>query len=169
EAADAPRVEAAPRQPAHPPHPQQPAQAESAAPPSSSSGSIAPSEFFGPALSRRLDTALRQPISRIIANAGTISDRVSGPLRQDYVNYATDIASAGRHLLALVDDLADLQAIEGPGFTATREEVDLSEIARRAAGLLNIRADARRITIQAPGRCREGANEEARHARRGHD
>lgn len=110
----------------------------------------AQSEFIGPALSRRLDTALRQPIGRIIANAGTIGERIGGPLRQDYANYAGDIAAAGRHLLALVDDLADLQAVEGPGFLTTSEEVDLSEIARRAAGLLNIRAEARRITIQAP-------------------
>ncbi|MBO9581094.1 MAG: HAMP domain-containing histidine kinase [Sphingobium sp.] len=110
----------------------------------------AQSEFIGPALSRRLDTALRQPISRIIANAGTIGERIGGPLRQDYANYASDIAAAGRHLLALVDDLADLQAVEGPGFLTTSEEVDLSEIARRAGGLLNIRAEARRITIQAP-------------------
>jgi hypothetical protein len=108
------------------------------------------SEFIGPALGRRLDTALRQPIGRIIANAGTIGERISGPLRQDYANYASDIAAAGRHLLALVDDLADLQAVEGPGFLTNSEEVDLSEIARRAAGLLNIRAEARRITIQAP-------------------
>jgi len=110
-----------------------------------------PGEFIDSALTRRLDVALRQPISRIIANAGTIGERFGGPLRQDYANYAGDIAAAGRHLLALVDDLADLQAVEGPNFLTTSEEVDLSEIARRAAGLLNIRAEARRITIQAPG------------------
>lgn len=113
-------------------------------------GDPSSAEFIGPILSQRLDTALRQPIGRIIANAGTIGERISGPLRQDYANYAGDIAAAGRHLLALVDDLADLQAVEGPGFITTSEEVDLSEIARRAAGLLNIRAEARRITIQAP-------------------
>jgi anti-sigma regulatory factor (Ser/Thr protein kinase) len=125
------------------------ASAVAAAPPSSAPESSA-AEFIGPALSRRLDTALRQPITRIIANAGTIGERITGPLRQDYANYAGDIAAAGRHLLALVDDLADLQAVEGPGFITTNEEVDLSEIARRAAGLLNIRAEARRIIIQAP-------------------
>lgn len=107
-------------------------------------------ELFGPALGRRLDQALRQPLGRIIANAGTISDRVEGPLRQDYVNYATDIAAAGRHLLGLVDDLADLQAIERPEFAPITEEVDLAELARRAAGLLNIRAEARQVRIQTP-------------------
>ncbi|GEM_PF-79652 len=154
-AADAPAPQAAARPfvaaPAAPVIAPQVAPEMPAAAVAAAAGSRAPSaEMFGPALSRRLDSALRQPISRIIANAGTIGDRINGPLRQDYVNYASDIASAGRHLLALVDDLADLQAIEGPGFMPASEEVDLSEIARRAAGLLNIRADARRITIQAP-------------------
>lgn len=147
-----PSAHAAARVPVAPPVAEPPVDAQRPATAAASSAGVRvpPVDLFGPALSRRLDSALRQPISRIIANAGTISDRVNGPLRQDYVNYATDIASAGRHLLALVDDLADLQAIEGPGFKPVSEEVDLSEIARRAAGLLNIRADARRITIEAP-------------------
>ena len=48
-----------------------------------------------------------------------------------------DIASAGRHLLALVDDLVDLQAIERPDFRPEAEPIDLADIARRAAGLLS--------------------------------
>ncbi|MBN8817930.1 MAG: HAMP domain-containing histidine kinase [Sphingomonas sp.] len=106
--------------------------------------------IFGPDLGRRLDQALRQPLGRIIANAGTISSQLEGPLRRDYAGYAEDIAAAGRHLLELVDDLADLQAIERPGFKTASEEVDLADLARRAAGLLNVRAAARRIRIQTP-------------------
>lgn len=106
--------------------------------------------MFGPDLARRLDQALRQPIGRIIANASTISGQLQGPLRQDYADYAADIAAAGRHLLDLVDDLADLQAIERPGFTTAREEVDLADLARRAAGLLNVKASARNVRIQTP-------------------
>jgi len=106
--------------------------------------------MFGPDLGRRLDQALRQPLGRIIANASTISGQLEGPLRQDYANYAADIAAAGRHLLELVDDLADLQAIERPGFTTAKEEVDLADMARRAAGLLNVKANARRVRIQTP-------------------
>jgi signal transduction histidine kinase len=106
--------------------------------------------IFGPELGRRLDQALRQPLGRIIANASTISGQLEGPLRQDYANYAEDIAAAGRHLLELVDDLADLQAIERPGFTTAQEEVDLADLARRAAGLLGVRASARKVRIQTP-------------------
>src|SRR3546814_4317679 len=65
---------------------------------------------------QRLDRALRQPLGRIIANADTISGQLQGPLRRDYANYASDIAAAGRHLMELVDDLADLQAIDRHDF-----------------------------------------------------
>jgi len=109
-----------------------------------------PISILGPELGRRLDQALRQPIDRIIANASTISGQLEGPLRQDYADYAADIAAAGRHLLELIDDLADLQAIERPGFVTAQEEVDLADLARRAAGLLGVRANARRVRIQTP-------------------
>lgn len=98
----------------------------------------------------RLDLALRQPLARIIANADQIGGRVSGPLRSDYADYAKDIASAGRHLLGFVDDLADLQAVERADFRAEVETIDLADIGRRAAGLLAVRAADRGVRIDAP-------------------
>jgi len=102
------------------------------------------------AFSERLDRALRAPLDHIIANAETISAQPEGPLRKDYAGYAGDIAAAGRHLLALIDDLVDLQAIERPGFAPERDEIDLADIARRAAGLLSVRAAARQVRIDRP-------------------
>ncbi len=99
---------------------------------------------------QRLDLALRQPLGRIVANASSISAQIEGPLRADYVAYATEIAEAGRHLIALVDDLGDLRAIERPDFRTTREQVDIADLARRAAGLLKLRAAERRIAIRVP-------------------
>lgn len=117
--------------------------------------SVEPPQAAAPApysatFSRRLDHALRQPLGRIIANANTISGQLDGPLRPDYVSYASDIAVAGRHLLELVDDLADLQAIERPDFQVAREAVDLADLARRAAGLLRMRAADRHMSITPP-------------------
>lgn len=100
--------------------------------------------------SRRIDGALRRPLGRIIANAETISGKLEGPIRQDYANYAKDIAEAGRHLMGLIDDLADLQAIERPDFQPATEEVDLADIGRRTAGLLAMKARDRDIRIDAP-------------------
>ncbi len=98
----------------------------------------------------RIDGAMRRPLGRIIANAETISSQLQGPIRADYARYAGDIALAGRHLLDLVDDLADLQAVERENFTIAEERVDLADVARRAAGLLAMKAQERGQRIDAP-------------------
>lgn len=103
-------------------------------------------EEFG----RRLDRSLRRPLGRIIANADTISAQLEGPLRPDYAGYAQDIASAGRHLMALIDDLADLQAIDRTDFKIVSEDVDLADLGRRAAGLLSVKALDKGMRIIAP-------------------
>jgi signal transduction histidine kinase len=102
------------------------------------------------AFGERLDKALRAPLAQIIASAETIGAQGDGPIRTDYAGYAGDIASAGRHLLALVDDLVDLQAIERPDFRPEGEEIDLADVARRAAGLLAVRSGERRVKVDAP-------------------
>lgn len=102
------------------------------------------------AFSARLDRALRTPLGRIIANADSIHAQTEGPIRRDYADYASDIASAGRHLLGLVDDLVDLQAVERPDFSPAAELIDLADIGRRAAGLLGVRAAERGVKIDAP-------------------
>ena len=102
------------------------------------------------AFADRLDKALRAPLGRIVANADSIRAQTEGPLRRDYADYAGDIASAARHLLALVDDLGDLQAVERADFKPEIEDVDLADIARRAAGLLQVRASDRQVRIDRP-------------------
>jgi len=97
-----------------------------------------------------LDKALRAPLARIIANADTINAATDGPVQQDYVDYAADIANAGRHLLGLVDDLVDLQGIERADFALTPEPIDLADVARRAAGLLSVRASNAGVAIARP-------------------
>lgn len=100
---------------------------------------------------RRLDAALRGPIGRIIHNADAAAAQVDGPVRRGYAGYANDIASAARHLLGLVDDLANLQTVERADFTIETDIVDLADIARRAAGLLGVRAADRKVRIDRPG------------------
>ncbi|WP_156679209.1 sensor histidine kinase [Sphingomonas profundi] len=123
----------------------------------SGAATIVPAEAAGgpgavnaDAFGERLDAALRGPLDRIVANAETIRAQSEGPLRRDYSAYATDIATAGRHLLALVGDLVDLQAIERPDFTVAPEPIDLADVARRAAGLLGVRAADRGVRIDRP-------------------
>ncbi len=101
-------------------------------------------------LSGELGPVLRQPISRIIANAETIRARLAGPLADEYSNYAADIATAGQHLLALVDDLADLEIVESEGFTTAPDAIDLIEVARQATGILGMRAREKQIDLVLP-------------------
>ena len=110
-------------------------------------GPAAPFGGFPDSFSQRLDRALRGPLSKIIANADSISAQTEGPLKPDYAEYASDIANAGRHLLGLVDDLVDLQAIERDDFVTAAEPVDLADVARRAAGLLTVRANQADVRI----------------------
>jgi signal transduction histidine kinase len=113
----------------------------------------APAEADAPAMDAfgaRLEKALRAPLSRIVSQAESIGAQKDGPIRRDYAEYANDIASAGRHLLGVVGDLVDLQAIEREDFRPRAERVDLTELARRAAGLLKVRASERGIRIDAP-------------------
>jgi signal transduction histidine kinase len=103
------------------------------------------------AFSERLGQALRAPLSYIVEHAERLRAQPEGPLRREYTVYAGDIAAAGRHLLSLIDDLVDLQAIEGTGFRPEAEAVDLADLARRAAGLLSVRAADHKVRIDGPG------------------
>lgn len=99
---------------------------------------------------RDVAPVLRQPIARIIANAETIRSRLAGPLADDYANYAADIAAAGQHLLALVEDLTDLEVVEDEDFSTAPDRIDLADVARQAAGILGVRARDKRIALDAP-------------------
>lgn len=106
-----------------------------------------PARLVGTALT----PVLRQPVARIIANAETIRARLAGPLRDEYSEYAGTIASAGQHLAAMLDDLADLEVVETPGFSTVREPVDLADAAVRAAGILGVRAQHRETVLAVDG------------------
>lgn len=104
----------------------------------------------GPGIGLEIAPVLRQPVSRIIANAETIRTQMAGPLAEEYASYAADIASAGEHLLALIDDLTTLEMVEDEEFSPAPDHIDLADVARRAAGILGVRARERGITVDSP-------------------
>lgn len=108
-------------------------------------------EFVAASLGREIVPVLRQPISRIIANAETIHTQLAGPLADEYSNYAADIASAGEHLLSLLDDLADLEVVEDEEFSTAPDHIDLADVARRAGGILGMRAQKKGLILALPG------------------
>ncbi|MXO85379.1 sensor histidine kinase [Altererythrobacter aurantiacus] len=101
-------------------------------------------------IGRDLSPVLRQPIARIIANAETIRTKLAGPIDDAYSDYASDIAAAGQHLLNLIDDVGDLEAVEDAEFSTAPDIIDLAEVARRAASILRGKASERGISLIMP-------------------
>jgi signal transduction histidine kinase len=99
---------------------------------------------------RQFASVLKQPLSRIVANAETIGGRLNGPLQDNYAEYAIDIANAARHLSELVSDMEDLEAIDRPDFAVARDRIELGDIARRVAGLLALKASDHGMVITLP-------------------
>jgi signal transduction histidine kinase len=99
---------------------------------------------------KQLVPVLRQPLNRIVTNAETIGSELLGPIRENYALYARDIANAARHLTALVEDLSDLEVVERPGFSTAKDDIELGDVARRAAGFLALTAADHRMTISLP-------------------
>ena len=101
-------------------------------------------------IGRDIAPVLREPIGRIIANAETIRSRLAGPLKKEYSEYAGDIADAAQHLLGLIDDLADLDAVEKDDFHTAPDQIDLIDAVRRASGILGGKAQERGIDLVLP-------------------
>ncbi|MEW4447907.1 HAMP domain-containing sensor histidine kinase [Qipengyuania sp. JC766] len=102
-------------------------------------------------IGRDVSPVLRQPITRIIANAETIRTKLAGPLPDQYSAYAADITAAARHLLSLVDDLADLEIVEAEDFRTSADAIDLAEVAKQAVGILAVRAQEKSIALDLAG------------------
>lgn len=99
-------------------------------------------------MATQIAPAIRQPLGRIIANADTIGSKLHGPIRENYANYARDIANAARHLIEIIDDLGDLEAIERPNFIIAQDDIELGDIAERLTGLLALKANEKSIIIE---------------------
>ncbi|WP_205480714.1 sensor histidine kinase [Sphingomonas arenae] len=90
------------------------------------------------------DELLREPLDSIIHEAEQIAERAEGPLRSDYAAYASDIASAGRHLLEVLRSM-------GTDEVEDHDRVDLAELAREAIALVQTQASEQRISLEQEG------------------
>jgi signal transduction histidine kinase len=88
-----------------------------------------------------LDEALRTPLDLIIESAERIVERADGPLRSDYANYGSDIASAARHLLSVIRAMS-----EDPRHG--QQTIDLGAIAAEAVVMLESSAEDQGVRIE---------------------
>jgi len=107
---------------------------------------------------------LRSPLNAILGFADILMEEVDGPLSPSAREEVEQIRGSGAHLLALINDILELSALESGQLKLSRGRVDLTalanEVVREARGLVGekpltvriegepqlvARADARRI------------------------
>lgn len=96
-----------------------------------------------PVLDSAIQTALRSPLDSIVRSAEEMIGQSQAPVRQEYAAYATDIATAARHLLSVIRSLAENADGSGPN------QVDLAVLTSEALGLVETAARERSIPIAA--------------------
>jgi len=88
---------------------------------------------------------LRTPLNAIIGFAEAMSHEVHGPLKPQYVDYAGDIAGAGRHLLGLIQDLLDISSLDSGDVDLDSETFDMAALVEQARSMIAMKAEARGI------------------------
>jgi two-component system cell cycle sensor histidine kinase PleC len=98
---------------------------------------------------------LRTPLNAIIGFSEVLGSEMFGPLgNQRYLEYAHDVHGAGKHLLALINDILDLSKAEAGRFELVDEEVVTADLAGECLKLVRDRARQAGLTLEgemAPG------------------
>ena len=91
---------------------------------------------------------LRTPLNAVIGFADIIVEEMAGPVGNAvYKSYAGNISEAGKHLLAIINDVLDLTAIESGKTSVVRVPFDGRKTVNAAAELLRDEAAAKRLTF----------------------
>jgi PAS domain S-box-containing protein len=90
---------------------------------------------------------LRTPLNAIIGFSESLEYGYLGPMSEKHREYIHDIAVAGRHLLAIINDLLDLSMVEAGRLELHEAEVDLAGIIGAAWMLIRGRAADKGIVI----------------------
>ena len=83
---------------------------------------------------------LRTPLNAILGFSEVIVTEMFGPGVPRYRDYAKDIHGAGKHLLALINDILDISKAEAGKLELHLEEVNLSDLVKECARLMRGRA-----------------------------
>src|SRR5207245_3475435 len=92
---------------------------------------------------------LRTPLNAIIGFSDVLGQRLFGELNERQAEYTQDIASSGRHLLDLVNEILDLSKIEAGRMELEPSEFALVDTIRGAVGFVRERAATHRIALGA--------------------
>jgi signal transduction histidine kinase len=98
--------------------------------------SRAKSEFLA-----NMSHELRTPLNAVIGFSELIRDQQFGRIGANYVDYATEINTAGHHLLDMINDVLDLSKIEAGRYELAEETVELGMVVRGCVAMLRPRAN----------------------------
>ncbi len=84
---------------------------------------------------------LRTPLNAVIGFSDVMRSRLFGELQPKYGEYVEMIHDAGRHLLALINDVLDISKIEAERYELSRERFDAREAVSAALRLTRLQAD----------------------------
>jgi PAS domain S-box-containing protein len=91
---------------------------------------------------------LRTPLNCVIGFSQILMNEMFGPLGRDsYREYATDINTAGNHLLGLISDILDISKIEAGELEIIDVPVDLGELLLHCMTMMRDRADTAGVTL----------------------
>ncbi len=91
---------------------------------------------------------LRTPLNAIIGFAGAMMSELFGPMPNGkYEEYVHDIYRSGNHLLALINDILDISAIEADKLALNEERLDIDDIIDVVVRLILPRAEAGKIKL----------------------
>lgn len=94
---------------------------------------------------------LRTPLNAIIGFAEMMRDQSFGPLgHEKYVEYNGIIHASGQHLLAIIDGILDISKVEAGKMTLNEDAFDLTDVARRAGGLIQSLAEKSGVRLVLP-------------------
>ncbi|MBT4711376.1 MAG: DUF3365 domain-containing protein [Alphaproteobacteria bacterium] len=89
---------------------------------------------------------LRTPLNAIIGFSDMIEAQIFGALGSEkYSEYAHDIRASSEHLLALVNDILDLSAVEAGKQPLAKEEIVVAAVVADCARIINIAAKEKEI------------------------
>lgn len=95
---------------------------------------------------------LRTPLNAVIGFADMLRLELYGPMPPRYRDSIETIATSGRHLLDLINDLLDLARIEAGAVELQSDWIDLSAVAHATARMLEPLADGRGVGLRIEGR-----------------
>jgi signal transduction histidine kinase len=91
---------------------------------------------------------LRTPLNSIIGFSEIIMYRSFGDLNPQHQNYIENIHSSGKHLLAIINDLLDLQKASASKLNIDMMDVDLNKVALASLSFLKPRAAENNIRLE---------------------